>query len=58
MKAIANAIALIIVGMLLISFLALWVVEMLDKVSTLRNYAPWLVSFAGTKNGTQSLMLG
>jgi hypothetical protein len=49
MRTIANAVVLTIVGMLLISFLALWVVEMLDKVSALRKYAPWLVSFAEHK---------
>lgn len=49
MKTIANAIALIIIGLLLVSFLVFWVVEMLDKVSALNEYAPWLVSIAEHK---------
>jgi hypothetical protein len=46
MSAIANAIALIIVAVILISFSLLWVIDLLDKASTLREYAPWLVTFA------------
>jgi hypothetical protein len=49
MTTIANVVALIIVGMLLLSFLLLWVVEMLDRVNALREYAPWLVTFAEHK---------
>ncbi len=49
MDAIARAIGVIVVGMILLSFTALWIIEMLDKVSTLGEYAPWLVALAEHK---------
>jgi hypothetical protein len=40
---------LICIGVVLVAFTFLWVVEMIDRVSTLREYAPWLVALAEHK---------
>jgi hypothetical protein len=46
---ILHVLFLACVGLVLLAFTFLWVIEMLDKVSTLREYAPWLVAFAEHK---------
>jgi hypothetical protein len=49
MDAIVRVIGVIVVGMILLSFTTLWIIEMLDRVSTLGEYAPWLVALAEHK---------
>jgi len=49
MSTIVNAIALLVIAFILVCFVGLWIIEMLDKVSTLGDYAPWLVLLAEHK---------
>jgi hypothetical protein len=57
MNTILHFILLGAIVLVLLAFAFLWVIDLLDKVSTLREYAPWLVAVAEHKKWHGAVLL-